>query len=64
MLYKFCTRMMSNSDEFLGHGHKRMCEYMKFVKTGLARLTGTVPRGEGDNMYVSILLYQYSIVSR
>ena len=47
MLYKFCTRMMSNSDEFLGHGHKRMCEYMKFVKTGLARLTGTVPRGEG-----------------
>ena len=48
MLYKFCTRMMSNSDEFPGHGHKRRCEYMKFVKTGLARLTCTVPSGEGD----------------
>ena len=47
MLYKFCTRMMSNSDEFPGHGHKRRCEYVKFAKTGLARLTRTVPGGEG-----------------
>ena len=50
MLYKFCTTMMSDSDEFLGHGHKRRCEYMKFEETGLARLAATVPSGEGVNV--------------
>ena len=58
MLYKFCTTMMSDSDEFLGHGHKRRCEYMKFEETGLARLAATVPSGEGD--IVQFDLFQVS----